>query len=93
MEKSIKEKLENQDFSKYIQALTLDTGPLTLPCKYYTTEEHNALLSNKNQRIKRYDFKGINIRSFDKHFGNFIALTEAMLHPSFIGISEIGKKI
>ena len=92
MEKTIKAKLNNQDFSKYIQALTLDTGPLTEPCKYNTTEEHNALISKKNPRIKKYDFKGINIRSFDKHFGNFIALTEAMHHPSFIGISEIGKK-
>ena len=62
-----------------------------MPCKYYTTEEHNALISNK-KRVTRYDFKGINIRSLDKHFGNFIAMTEAMEHPSFIGISEIGKK-
>ena len=87
IEKTIKRKLENQNFKKFIQQHTIhdDLGD----CKYYTSDEFIKTHDSQNLDIKILHH---NIRSLDKHFSNIVALINTLELPDIIAFSEIGKK-
>ena len=95
VEKNIKSKLRDQNFSNFIksQSVLEDLGE----CKYYTTDEYCRKFSKKNLADDHANDNSVgllasNLRSLDKHFGEYVAMLSSLEFPAIQCISEIGKK-
>ena len=95
VEKNIKTKLRDQNFSNFIksQSVLEDLGE----CKYYTTDEYCKKISKKNLADDHANDNSLgilasNLRSLDKHFGEYVAMLSSLDFPAIQCISEIGQK-
>ncbi len=95
VEKNIREKLRDQNFSNYIksQSVMEDLGE----CKYYTSDEYQqnfsqSLLAADHKSDSSFGLLQTNLRSLDKHFGEYVAMLSSLDFPDIQGVSEIGQK-
>ena len=86
----IQRKLTDQNFTNFIKKHSLISNILDKPFGYYTSEDFAKLTEPSIK--KQSTLFHLNIRSLDKHLGKLIALSETMLNPEFICLSEIGRK-
>ena len=94
--KRIREKLRDQNFSNFIrsQSVMEDLGD----CKYYTTDEYRqnfsqSLLADDHKSDNSFGLLQTNLRSLDKHFGEYVAMLSCLNFPDIQGVAEIGQKI
>lgn len=81
--------LKDNTFNSYVGENFQDMACLP-SCRYYSDDSLKSLLSDSGHDVKLLN---LNIRSLDKHFGEFIALLTTLdCKFDFITISEIGKK-
>ena len=93
VERSIQRKLNDLNFKNYIKARSLLSDILDEPFKYVNTDYY----SNYRPQQHHTNYPDIhivhhNIRSFDKHFNKFIALSDTLGVPDISALSEIGQK-
>ena len=95
VEKRIREKLRDQNFSNFIrsQSVMEDLGD----CKYYTTDEYRqnfsqSLLADDHKSDNSFGLLQTNLRSLDKHFGEYVAMLSCLNFPDIQGVAEIGQK-
>ena len=66
-------------------------------CKYYTSDEYQqnfsqSLLAADHKSDSSFGLLQTNLRSLDKHFGEYVAMLSSLDFPDIQGVSEIGQK-